>query len=365
MALAPNDWTRLHTAGPAPRADELLISADSHVIESPTFWADNVPAAFREQAPRFPAPKAREGFSMQLGGSDPSKRVAEMAQDGVSAEVLYPTLGLGLFGLDNAAMQEACFRAYNDWLVEYCSAAPERLWGAALISTYDIEHGIQEMERCRRLGLRSAMIWQVPHPDLPFESTHYERFWAAASDLGMPLSLHIITGHGYSKTMGDLGALRGTTPYRYLVNLKLLEGMDAVLGILGSGALYRNPNLKLLLVENEIGWIPFVFDQWDKYARRWSKVNPLPGKEVPSDYFGSQIFASFFFDRVGAHNLSWWGVDGCLWSNDYPHANTTWPNSREVIARDLGHLPADDRAKLVRLNAARLFGLRIPEPVTV
>ena len=81
----------------------------------------------------------------------------------------------------------------------------------------------------------------------------------------------------------------------------------------------------------------------------------------PSDYFNRQVFATFFNDAVGGHLFSWWGQDNCMWSNDFPHANSTWPYSQEVVARDLGYLPSDIRAKLVRGNVARLYNMQIPE----
>ena len=113
----------------------------------------------------------------------------DMEQDGVSAEVLYPSLGLGLYCIEDAEFQEALFRTYNDWLIDYCQKVPDRLYGIALISMYNIEHAITEMERCKKQGVVGTMIWQVPDPKLPFTSEHYERFWAASQDLELPIHL--------------------------------------------------------------------------------------------------------------------------------------------------------------------------------
>jgi predicted TIM-barrel fold metal-dependent hydrolase len=341
--------------------DEILISADSHVMEDPELWVTRVPAALRDEAPRFPPRVLGEGFQAQPGGWDPAERVKEMATDGVSAEVLYPTLGLSLFGLDDAKMQEACFRAYNDWLIEYCQGALDRLVGIACIPVYDIEVGIAEMERCRKNGMKGALIWQAPHPDLPFHSDHYDPFWAAAQDLEMPISLHILTGHNYSK-----GGLRpaGVEAYRGSVNLKTAEIADALFEFIFYGILHRYPNLKLVTVENEVGWLPFYAQQWDYYYRRFRETNPPPIDREPSEYMSRQVYATFFNDAVGGHNFEWWGHDNCMWSNDYPHPNSTWPNSRRVIERDLGHLSEETRAKLVRENVARLYDIKIPAPVS-
>src|SRR4051812_24643007 len=155
----------------------VIISADSHVMEPVDLWKKGVPEQHREAAPLFPPHKLGEGFQQRAGGGDPHARIKEMEVDGVSAEVLYPTLLLSLFALNDAALQQACFRVYNDWLMEYCSVNRNRLIGIAAISIYDVDHAVKELERCRKAGLRGALIWQAPHPDLPFPSSHYEKFW--------------------------------------------------------------------------------------------------------------------------------------------------------------------------------------------
>ena len=156
-----------------------IVSSDSHVMEPVDLWKKGVPEKFRDAAPLFPPHQVGEGFQQHAGGWDPRARMKEMETDGLSAEVLYPTLMLDLFALDDAALQEACFRVYNDWLIDYCSADPNRLIGIPAVPVYNIDNGIKELERCRKAGLKGALIWQAPHPDLPFKSSHYNKFWAA------------------------------------------------------------------------------------------------------------------------------------------------------------------------------------------
>jgi len=369
---------------------ELLISADSHVVEIPDLWETQLPRSFSERAPRVYFDERREswmfgspevpaqavgglfmagqrpedigkfrkaGFSAaRPGGWDPVQRIKDMEIDGVSGEVLYPSLGLGLFCVEDAALQEACFRVYNDWIIDYCKGAPERLFGIALISVYDMDHAVAELERCKTNGLRGAMVWQVPHKSLPFSSDHYDRFWAAAQELDMPVNLHILTGHGGSIHRQTLA---GIERHRRSVNQNV-EIADALFDIIFSGVLEHFPRLKIVSVENEIGWIPYWLSQCDKAFERFRSLTPLTIDKRPSEYFQRQIFATFFNDQVGCRLLSWWGIDNCMWSNDYPHQNSTWPRSREVIARDLAPLSAADRAKLVRLNVARLYDLKPP-----
>jgi predicted TIM-barrel fold metal-dependent hydrolase len=332
--------------------DGVIISADSHVMEPVDLWKKGVPERYRDAAPAYPPHKLGEGFQHRAGGWDPHARIKEMEVDGLSAEVLYPTLMLSQFAFEDAGLQEACFRVYNDWLIEYCSVEKNRLIGVAAISVYNIDNAVKELERCRKAGLKGALIWQAPHPDLPFRSSHYEKLWAAAQDLDAPVSLHILTGHSYHTRKRE-----GVEHYRGSVNLKLLDAINALFELIFYGALERFPRLKVVTVENESGWLPFIVQQWDYYYRRNVKVNPPPITKEPREYVRDHIYSCFFNDPVCGRNLEWWGQDNIMWSNDFPHANSTWPHSLKVIQRDLGHLPLETQARVLAGNVCRLYGL--------
>jgi predicted TIM-barrel fold metal-dependent hydrolase len=343
--------------------DEVLISSDSHVIEPAGLWQKQLAKAFQDRAPNYGGQRPNDTPG---GAQDKNKRVSEMAADGVSAEVLYPTHGLKCLSLDDHELEAACCQVYNDWLIDYCSAAPERLIGIAMLSMYDIDGTVKELERCRKAGMRGSVIWQVPPEELPFSSSHYDKFWATSQDLDMPVNLHILSGHGYSRSrsFGQGDTPTGMTAEHNSVNMKLFQSVDSLYDLIYSGVLERYPKLKVVLVENELGWIPFVLEQWDYYFKRHgAKREGLAITKPPSEYFHKQICTTFFNDAVGGHILSWWGQNNCMWSNDFPHGNSTWPKSREVVARDLGDLPAPVRAKLVRENVARLYNIPIPSPV--
>lgn len=351
--------TTMQASRPDPRAaKEFLFSADSHVIEPRDLWATQLPPGMQKKVPPMTG-----GGPYLPGGQEPQQRVREMKEDGVSAEVLYPTFGGRLFAIEDAELQEASFRVYNDWCSDYCSAAPDRLLGVAMIPAYNIRHAIQELERCRKLGLRGAQLWQAPHPDLPYSSDHYDPLWDAVQETGMPVSLHIQTGHDYSKNRNR----KGLEAYRASVNHKLSSVMDVLLDLIFTGVLERFPRLKFVLVEHGIGWIPFVLEQWDIYfeSPRFRDVNPLPIKMRPSEYFARQIFATFSRElstnaAVGPHNLPWWGIHNCMWANDYPHPETTWPHSRETIAHHLGHLSPDDLSNVLWKNVSQLYNFDLP-----
>ena len=347
---------RTYAPGAGPAIDEVLISSDSHVIEPAGLWKENLPRALRDRAPDLGGRRRTDA----PGGMDKWQRVNEMTRDGVSAEVLYPTHGLKTLVLGDRDLEEACARVYNDWLIDYCSAAPDRLIGLALLSTYRIETAVEEMERCRKAGMAGVVVWQVPDPELPFTSRHYDPLWARAQELEMPVSLHILSGHGYNLRQSLRQADSGIEQERTSVNLKLVYAMDALYDFIFSGVLERFPRLKLVLVENEIGWLPFILEQWDYYFQRHGTDRAALGLTMlPSEYFNRQVYATFFNDAVGGRLLSWWGADNCMWSSDYPHGNSTWPDSRQIVARDMGALPADLRARLLRGNVSKLYGISI------
>jgi predicted TIM-barrel fold metal-dependent hydrolase len=338
-----------------------LISADSHVFEPHDLWTTTLPAEFRAEAPTYQDFGVGEGPRAHPGGRDPNARIVEMEQDNVMAEVLYPTLAMDQFGLVDPQLQDACLGLYNDWLIDYCSHAPARLFGVPMIGTYDIDHAIRELQRCRKAGLLGAMLWQVPPKELSFATDHYERFWDAAQDMRAPISLHIVTGIPYGPR--DLQAKRSVPErFSYSVNVRLLQAMDALSDIIASGVLERHPRLKVVLVENEVSWLPFVLERWDKYARRRGTPYSLP--LLPSEYFSRQIHVTFFNDpnfRLLVPEFEW-AVNNCMWSNDFPHPNSTWPHSSEVIARDLGSFSSSVRDRLTVQNVADLYGLSISPP---
>ena len=333
-------------------ADECIVSADSHIMEPVDLWEKNLTPSLKAKYPKFPP---RNSPGEKPGGWDPKARLGEMEVDGVSAEVLYPTFGLRLFALEDSDVQEACFQIANDWLIDYCKVAPGRLVGIPMISLYNIPNAIKELERCKKAGLVGSLIWQVPPEHLPFTSDYYDPFWEASQDLNMPVSLHILTGFNYSRF-----ERKGLDIFKATVNTKLKDAADTLFDLVFSGVMSRFPKLKFVYVENEVGWIPFFVHEWDKYYVRHSVKMPLSYmKKLPGEYVAEQVYATFFSDPAGGRLMEDFGQDTFMWSNDYPHAASTWPYSRDVIARELGHLPKEILRKVVRENVIKLYNLKI------
>jgi predicted TIM-barrel fold metal-dependent hydrolase len=331
-------------------ADERIVSADSHIMEPVDLWEKNLTPGLKEKYPKFPP---RNSPGEKPGGWDPRARLGEMEVDGVSAEVLYPTFGLSLFALEDADVQEDCFQIANHWLIDY-KVAPGRLVGIPMISLYNPKNAIMSSSVARRRGW-----WELDLAGsaraLAVYCDYYDPFWEASQDLNMPVNLHILTGFNYSRF-----DRKGLDIYKATVNTKLYDAANTFFDLVFSGVMGRFPKLKFVYVENEVGWIPFFVHEWDKYFVRHSPKMPLPYmKKLPGEYVAEQVYATFFSDPAGGRLMEDFGQDTFMWSNDYPHAASTWPHSRDIIAKELGHLPKDILRKVVRDNVIKLYDLKI------
>ena len=213
------------------------------------------------------------------------------------AEVLYTTLGMPLFGLDDVELQQICFSVFNDWLGEYASYAPKRLYPIALISLEDIAAGVKELERCAKMGFKGAMIWGAPPEDKPYSKAIYDPFWAAAQETSIPISLHVITQKKQNEIKFD--GPRGGRP----ILDPIFEVQQSIRSLIYGGALERFPGLKIVSAENDAGWIGHFMHRLDHIHVKWLSVQPrrqdqdaaqrisapatlgdLPGRSAGADY---------------------------------------------------------------------------------
>ena len=364
-----------------------IISADSHMLEPADLWVERLDKRFRDNAPRvffdeerktwlfgceglppipaaalFAAGKSDQELAdhykvgmdqARAGGWDPAERLKDMAIDNIAAEVLYTSLAFNLFWLTDAAFQENCFRVYNDWLAEFCSYAPDRFVGLGLISLYDVDHAVAELQRIRNNGLRGAMIWCSPPEEMSFLGRYHDPFWAAAQDLDMSISLHILTGAGRESR----GLAVTSTQNRYIrLSVSQYEIQRSIAELIFGGTFERFPNLKIVSAENGIGWIPYFVWMMDSTWKRFRHIEPTPLTMLPSEYFKRNVWATFIADPVGLRIVDMIGLDRVMWSSDYPHTASTWPRSLKVIERQFADLSEEWTRKICRENAAGLYG---------
>ena len=342
---------------------EIRISGDSHVSEPPDLWVKRLPAAFSDEALTFPHLKFGRGNFAREGGFDPAKRLKDQAYDGISAEILFPTQGLNIFRQFykkpiNVALSKACERVYNDWMIEFCQYAPERLWGQALISLYDVDYAIEEMIRTKNEGLKGVATWVAPPDNLPWTGDHYERFWSAAEDNDVNIAMHINSGFGvYAETV-----IQEEDRYQMLTRQAYghkMVAMKTLSELILSGVFERHPRLKLLIAEFECGWIPFFLEDLD---RKFGRGTDLGLTMLPSEYFARSVRSTFMQDGVTGYLLERWGVDNFVYSNDYPHPGGVWPHSDDTVALTMADLPAETRAKVLGQTLAKFYNQPMPTP---
>ena len=358
-----------------------IVSADSHVVEPPDLWTSRLGAEYEGRAPRltedaegakfevngvsgpavvggFISPaKAGLGFATRLseglsGGWDPAARIVDMDKDGIAAEVLYPSFAMRLFGLEDPVMQRDTFRAYNDWVAEYAATNPKRLYGLGLISLYDVEAGVEELERCAAMGLSGGMSWAEPQDGYSYGTDHYDRFWAAAQDLGMPISLHTFAGR--ARDVSDLFLARYSC-ITHVIQLSLTT-------LLFSHVFERFPGVTVVSAENDIGWAPHLMERMDHaYIRKGSRhAPPFPSGMLPSEQFKRNVRATFMQDRAGVNLTELVGSDVFMWASDYPHDDSTWPESVDVIDRLFDGVADAHREKITHSNAVASYRMDLP-----
>ncbi|MSQ24859.1 MAG: amidohydrolase [Dehalococcoidia bacterium] len=361
-----------------------LISADSHVIEPRDLWLKYMEPKYRSRAPHCVRENGKDVFKCEggvtliqvgaLGGAgisndklkydgtyeeappgawDPIARVKEMAVDGVQAEVLYPSVALRMFGIPDLDYQLACFRAYNAWLGDFVRQRPKEFKGIGIVPIDDMETATGEVRRCKELGLSGVAISVNPQVEKGYDSAFYDPLWAAAQDYGMPVSMHILTERkaggaqrtGYGRYMGQV-----TEPPRVI---------QEVLGLmLLSGVFRRFPGLKVVSAENDAGWAGYFVERLDYvvYKRGPHYDTKVPMDIMPSEFFRRNVFLTFMRDRSGILIREIIGKDNLLWSSDYPHQDSTWPDSRKLIEKLMGDIPEADRHKILADNCAKLYG---------
>jgi predicted TIM-barrel fold metal-dependent hydrolase len=354
-----------------------LISADSHVNPPPTMWREYLPAGFRELAPRLEttdegdfqvfegrrtpimginsmAGKKPEEYSWNVrrleehrpGGWDPAERLKDQETDGVEAEVLY---GGGPLASADPALRRASYAAYNDWLADFCAAAPKRLIGVAYIPFESVDGAVAEIRRSKLRGLHTAVMPGAP-PFGDWVDADWAPLWETLVELGMPAAFHA----GMST-----GPPRLDTGPHFLtdVSMSKFKLSEPIAGLIFAGVPQKFPDLRILCVEGQLGWIPFAQYYWDHIwnkHRYWTK-SELP--EPPSFYFRRQVYATFMEDPVGIRERDAIGLPNIMWSSDYPHSETTWPNSRALIGEWFAGVPEDETRQIVRDNARAFYGL--------
>jgi predicted TIM-barrel fold metal-dependent hydrolase len=394
VALTPAEADR--------RTSLRIVDADAHVNPPHDFWAEYLPAHLKPLAPYieegedcdwivFEGKKRKLNLSgaqagrqakdfkkegkvsdMRVGGWMPAARIADMDQDGMDVAILF---GGGPLGTANTELYIESFRAYNRWLKDFCSHDPKRLVGVAYLPMRDIDESIAMMREAAEMGYRAVNIPAFPQAkdgvstsakvkaiqsaqgaalsgdptgQAQYSDPEYDRFWAAATDLDMTLTFHL----------GGRIPRFGEEKY-FLADMVMskVAMCEPIAIAIFAGIFQRFPTLRYASIESGVGWMAWMTEYMD---RTWEKQRfwmHSPLDKPPSFYMEQNVFASFINDREGILNRDRPGAKNIMWSSDYPHSETTYPNSRMVIERDFVGIPEEDVRAIVGGTAAKIFGV--------
>jgi len=390
-----------------------VISVDDHVVEPRDVWTSRLPSAVRDRGPhvvadtcevRFdpatgahsfvkggdgpiadwwvygdalrPIPQvmacagfAPEEFTLQPipfsemrpGCWDGAARLADMDVARIERSLCFPTFPrfAGQMFLESPDKQIAdlCVRAYNDWMVEeWCGPSGGRLIPLCLVQLWDPELAAAEVRRVAARGVRAITFPELPTylglPSIHARDGHWEPLWRACDETGVSVHMHIGSGSKMPQTSID-------APSGVGVAVTSINAFMALSDWLLSGVLARHPNVRIAFSESQVGWMPYVFERCDRVFEQssgWSEIDPAV-TELPSSYVPGRVFGCFFDDTVGVRTRDLIGVSQMLFETDYPHQDSTWPSTPEVVARIASMVDADELERIMRTNAIELLEL--------
>ena len=291
------------------------------------------------------------------GGTDPVARLADMDLEGIDQAVLFPSLGLYFWALDDPLAAVPIARAYNDWLASYCAADPTRLFGAAMLPMQDPAASAAELRRARHeLGFVAAFVRPNPCRGRSLSDRAYEPVWHAAEEAEMTVAIH----EGSSVIVPTLGSDRPFNPLVLHAVSHSFEEMLACAQLIAFGVLERHPSLRVVFLESSGGWVPFWLERLDEQAGSFGGFCPELRRK-PSEYFARQCWISYEIDEHTLPALApFIGEERIVWGSDYPHHDATFPGAVDTLRRTMGPLAPDVQARILGTNASELYGLPRP-----
>jgi predicted TIM-barrel fold metal-dependent hydrolase len=378
--------------------DMILISVDDHVVEPPDMFKGRVPSKYLGMEPvlkqidngqggYFDAwtyegnvipniglnavagrPPEEYNFNptrfdeIRAGCYDIDERVKDMDRNGVLASACFPSFPQFCGQLFSRSKDKdlglAMVQAYNDWHIEgWCGAAPGRFIPLAIPPIWDAELMAAEVRRNAARGCHNVTFSEDPSklgwPSLHDES--WDPFYAACVETDTQICVHI----GSSSTMVELN----DAPIDVMITLTPMNSFQAASNIIWSPALKRFPDLKFALSEGGIGWIPYFLERIDYvYERHRFWTNQQFGDMLPSQKALEVFSFCFIDDKVGVHDRDLVGIDNISWECDYPHSDSSWPQSPEALVKHFDGVSDEDINKITHLNAMRRFHV---DPFTV
>jgi predicted TIM-barrel fold metal-dependent hydrolase len=395
-----------------------LISVDDHVIEPPNVWSDRIPSRYRDAAPHVVREDGKEvwvyedirgvtgsalnatvhrrrdqialdGLSysdMAPGCYDPVARITDMNEAGMLASLNFPSAprfcGQLFHEGKDKELALVCVKAWNDWMVdEWCASAPGRYIPLMIIPLWDPRLAAREIERCAGKGVTALAFSENPAPlglpDIHDPGRYWDPVMAAANETGMVVCMHI----GSSSVMPKISP---NAPFMANMAWGAARTAGAMLAWLFSGMFSRFPSLKISLAEGNIGWIPYFLERAEyvfERQRYWTQAGQVFSAQsadggghggMPDDFdyddfdlrrlYLDHVYGCFLDDQAGLKLLEECGEDNVMVEVDYPHSDTTWPDSLKLMQERVTGLTPEQQYKVLRGNAERLFRFTPADP---
>lgn len=378
-----------------------VIDVDTHLTEPPDAWTARMPAHLGERVPHIERIDGRDtwmadgqrlgapGFYSMAGWDgvmpvsipntfddidpsmyDPHARLRFLDAEGIDAQVLYPNVGgfgNGYFlRLGDRDLVAGCVRAYNDFLTDWTSVAPDRLLAVTALPFWDLELALTEMARGAEHGHRAVNFCNQPqdYGQPPLADKHWDPIWAAAQEAGLPISFHV-GGGSMGTQLDDVAGLGWMTNFARVSSLIFMDNMRCLADLIFGGVCHRFPDLRFVSVESGVGWIPAALETFDWQWKGGGIADEHPEYDLlPSEYFRRQIFGCFWFEGQAALDAIRTYPDNLLFESDYPHPTCQHPGPRspgrrprEYASDLLGELPDVVIGRVLHDNAAKLYRL--------
>lgn len=375
-----------------------LLSADSHVTEPPNLYRDYIDPKFRDRVPYMKiGPKggsiwvidgiyedrpytvgmgtmAGAGVDPKLikmdewkfedvhkGGHDPKARIADQDRDNIGGEVLFPTVGMVLCNHVDSEFKQACFTAYNRWLQEFQSYAPDRLFGLGQTAVVSVDQTVADLQKIKDMGFCGAMLPSSPSTEFDYDDKRFDPVWEAAIALKLPLAFHILTSKREVKQISE--ALKSATENRgrnmaFFHHTLIRANQDLISEFVWGRVFERFPGLRIVCAEADAGWVPHFMYRMDHFYRRHrfhSHVEDMT--RLPSERVAENVYFTFQDDLVAFNSIHMLNPRRLLWSNDFPHPDATWPWSHQLVTYQTQNLSAEDRRCILRDNHIEAFNL--------
>ena len=367
--IDPIAWPMNRTVvddGWRPPAGTVVVSVDDHGMEEMHLWENRLKGADKDRAPKLWRGEDNKfhfsvdgvdydvpGLDSDLGEGrqgmwDREARLKDMDTEGIDKSLFFHSRSMSLVRMEDKEFFTRCMDVYNEWLAEYCAAAPDRLIGVGILPTiYKPEASRDYIQKMKQLGLKALEIPSAPR-NVPYNASAMEPMWAAIAESGIPVMFHI-GAYLEFRGQGAIGAnlTKNLGPYRPLWSLLAF-----------SGILERHPDLKVVFCEGGFGWVPWTLQDADRVYRTYGTELRPKLANLPSYYFRRQCYAAIMNDDVGLKLAGDYGLtDNLLWSCDYPHAESVFGESRQAV-RKIFETLGDEKAKdVVGRNAIKLWDL--------